>query len=387
MASRVLMINNEIHACLRELNTIKLGAELVRNRPPLAEVLKFPQSDEVLASWVPDKLKEGNTSATAAVLKTKVIDWKIINDWYNGLDSDLELTANKIEIQSVDFFGINVGFVKFVSSFTNQDAVRHGSAKAVLPSIVFMRSAAVAILPVISVENDLLKYTIVTVQARVPAGKSHFVEIPAGMMDASSDFKGIVATEMKQETGITLKESDCFCLTDWAYSGAGHLGMYPSSGGCNEYIKLFLWEKTMTGEQFAELLSNTNNKLFGEKHEGEFIRLKVIPLDTLAKEAPDGKALSALALYDRFSKARHMKKQLSISNFMLTTLRDVAFYASGSRNAFTQNLTELLRSLFDKPEWQQIKESFLDPDTSVDGLSEIEKSNALKAIKTADQSK
>lgn len=44
-------------------------------------------------------------------------------------------------------------------------------------------------------------------------------------------------------------------------------------------------------------------KCTGNLEEGESITLKVIPLADLWKEAPEAKALSALALYDRLKAA------------------------------------------------------------------------------------
>ena len=334
---------------------------------------------DVWKTAVLEKHSWEDPSQMASALKRTILNWVILNDWYKDLDNMMEFTMEGenepigIKFQSVDFFGPNIGFLKFVANFTNRDALIHLKKNPRLPGSVFMRSAAVAVLPVITVENELIKYTLVTVQARVPAGITRFTEIPAGMMDEKKNFGGNIAKEMKDQTGIVVPEKDMFCLTDWAYAGTGHKGMYPSVGGCNEYLKLYAWETSMGADEFKDLLSKTNDRTFGEESEGELIRIRVIPLDSLAKEAPDAKSLSALALYDRYTKARKESKRFRVSRQMLNTLRDIEKCYHYMQHVKAEELKKLWTGLSSLPEWQlSVRPILFTPGNMIDGLSSEE---------------
>jgi hypothetical protein len=90
-----------------------------------------------------------------------------------------------------------------------------------------------------------------TEQPRVPAGSLQFVEIPAGMLDNAGDFGGQAAKEIEEETGFKLPKSELIDLTKLALSQSTSEGeclqdaMYPSPGGSDEFIPIFLWEKVL----------------------------------------------------------------------------------------------------------------------------------------------
>jgi len=70
--------------------------------------------------------------------------------------------------------------------------------------------------------------------------------------------------------------------------------VYPSAGGSDEFIPLFLCQKRMPRKDIEEL----QGKLTGLRDHGEKITLKVVPLEHLWKEGlRDGKTLAAWALY------------------------------------------------------------------------------------------
>jgi hypothetical protein len=75
--------------------------------------------------------------------------------------------------------------------------------------------------------------------------------------------------------------------------GDRYRGMYPSVGGSDEFIRLFLFKENVTHEKLVEL----EGKLTGAAEEGESICLKLVKLSELWKFTSDAKALSALALY------------------------------------------------------------------------------------------
>ena len=149
------------------------------------------------------------------------------------------------------------------------------------------------------------RYTILTYQARVPVGEHNLPEIPAGMLDGSGHFKGVAAEEMEEECDIVISEEELIDLTELAY-GSRWRGMIPSAGGCDEFIRLFLFRRQV--EQ--QTLDDLEGRLTGLREEGERIKLHIIPLEEAWRATPDGKALSAMALYDRLGSAGKLPTQI-----------------------------------------------------------------------------
>ena len=198
----------------------------------------------------------------------KLLEMKAFKDWCK--DMDKEFVVSKIYIQSIDMFGPRVGFVKFKADLTDT----YGTTN--IPSIVFMRGGAVAMLIVIVCEEDRQQYTVLTVQPRFPCGKYNFPELPAGMLDDSGDFAGVAAKELKEETGIIVSAKDLVDLTEMAF-GPSCSGVYPSAGGCDEFLRLFLYRTRLPRAKIDEL----QGKLTGVLAEGERIKLKIISINEL----------------------------------------------------------------------------------------------------------
>lgn len=175
-------------------------------------------------------------------------------DWVKNMDKNL--IVNSIHFQSLDKFGNKrVGFLKFKADIVRADT------NSRVPGIVFMRGGAVAVLVVINCKGK--KYTIVAKQSRVPIGAFEFTEIPAGMLDADNNFAGVAAKEMAEETGIVIKQEDLIDLTTLAY-GDKYPGVYPTAGGSDEFIRLFLYKAEMSEEELKAI----ENKLGGvDEHE------------------------------------------------------------------------------------------------------------------------
>jgi len=148
--------------------------------------------------------------------------------------------------------------------------------------------------------TEIDKQAILTIQPRVAGGSLAFAEIPAGMLDGGT-FSGGAAKEIEEETGLKVKESDLIDMTALAIADAKdadgeqlQMAMYPSPGGCDEYMPLFLCQKRIPRAQMEEF----QGKLTGLREEGEKITLKLVPLKDLWREgARDGKTLAAWALY------------------------------------------------------------------------------------------
>lgn len=184
------------------------------------------------------------------------------------------------------------------------------SAGEKLPSAAFLRGPSVAML-VILVPDDVdtvpdssmsERYVVLTVQPRVPAGSLALVELPAGMVDGGT-FVGSAAKEIKEELGLEIKEGELVCLSEMARPRSDDedgreqlpLAMYPSPGGCDEHVTIFMHERKVPRAQLKEW----TGKLTGLRDHGEKITLKLVPMKDLWREGSrDGKCLAALALWE-----------------------------------------------------------------------------------------
>lgn len=185
------------------------------------------------------------------------------------------------------------------------------SAGETLPSGCLLRGPSVAML-VMLIPDDVPsdsdeRYVVLTVQPRIPAGSLTFVELPAGMVDGSGNFKGVAAKEIEEELGITIHEDELTCLSELAEASREErnpgatlekenlaAAMFPSAGGCDEHITIYSAERRIPRNQLGEW----EGRLTGERDSGEKITLKVVPMKDLWKEgARDAKALAALALW------------------------------------------------------------------------------------------
>jgi ADP-sugar diphosphatase len=173
-----------------------------------------------------------------------------------------------------------------------------------LPGAVFLRGASVGMMVILQpddlpVGSEEEKHVLLTVQPRIAAGGLQFAELPAGMVDYGT-FKGSAAQEIKEELGMEIKEEELINLTELAIpEGSGEEEMpravFPSAGGCDEYIPLFLCERRIPREQLKEW----TGKLTGIRDEGEKITLKLVRLEDLWHEgARDSKALGAWSLFE-----------------------------------------------------------------------------------------
>jgi len=146
------------------------------------------------------------------------------------------------------------------------------------------------------------KHVILTLQPRIPSGSLSLAELPAGMLDDSGTFSGGAAKEIEEETGLRMPAEDLINLTEMALPKATsdneellQQGVYPSPGGCDEFVPLFLHQKRIPREQLKEW----SGKLAGLREHGEKITLKLCPLERLWREGGrDAKALAAWALYE-----------------------------------------------------------------------------------------
>jgi ADP-sugar diphosphatase len=245
-----------------------------------------------------------------------LLNFKPFTSWLDTLSTTLSQQSSpshpfhsspyllhSIHIQCVDYFGGGrIGFLKLKASISN-------SKGESLPGSVFMRGGSVGMLLILSpddakAESGGDEYAVLTLQPRIPAGSLAFLEIPAGMIDDAGTFGGAAAKEIKEETGLDIKEDELIDMTKLAHEGLpadergeGQLeaAMYTTPGGSDEFMPLFLARKTMESEEIEEM----KGKLTGLRDHGEKITLKIVKLADLWKYgARDGKTLAAVALYE-----------------------------------------------------------------------------------------
>lgn len=206
-----------------------------------------------------------------------------LQNWLSTLRSSLSLqqgnsnhefhsdpyVLRSITIQAIDRFGSErIGFIKLTSSITN-------SASESLPGAVFLRGASVAMLVILQPDDlpsnsEKEKYVLLTVQPRIAAGSLGFCELPAGMVD-NGTFKGAAAKEIEEELGLKIPEGELTDLTALALDGEEEGGeglpkaMFPSAGGCDEFVPIFMHEKRVPRSQLKEW----TGKLTGLREQGE----------------------------------------------------------------------------------------------------------------------
>ncbi|KAK2624716.1 hypothetical protein QTJ16_005909 [Diplocarpon rosae] len=213
--------------------------------------------------------------------KDEVLAFPAFKNWIATLQSNMALQSNPkhtfhnspyvlrdIRIQAIDRFGKRIGFMKIVANITNSEGES-------LPGAILLRGASVGMMVLLQPDDLPLnsqkeKHVILTVQSRVAAGGLNFVELPAGMVDNGS-FAGAAAKEIQEEIGLTIPEHELINLSELTIpeNATGEelspRATFPSAGGCDEYIPIFLHEKRVPREQLKEW----TGKLTGLRDEGE----------------------------------------------------------------------------------------------------------------------
>jgi ADP-sugar diphosphatase len=119
------------------------------------------------------------------------------------------------------------------------------------------------------------------------------------MLDESGNFAGVAARELEEELGFIIDPKELVDLG--AVFDRPWPGMFPSPGACEEFIRLFFFERDITRAE----LEKFRGRQTGLREEGEFIMLSVIRLEDLPRTTPDGKSLASFGLY----LARYLKSK------------------------------------------------------------------------------
>jgi len=243
-----------------------------------------------------------------------IADMKALKDWSTKLDK--AYSVKSIEVQSYDIFsnskGAEVakkaGFLKFKAQVT--DPSDKSKTPTVIPSIVFMRGQAAAVLFLLKCDVTGELYTFLVNQARFPTGMYHFHDLPAGMVSKDGEIGGDVFEEIKTALGLK-KEfniSDLQDLTRLAFDkdnrvlSRGYQGIFPSCGGCDEFLRFYCFRKTMKKDTLNELKAKFDLAM---REAGKPTELRVISVHDLWRSA-DMKALIAICLYENLLATRKL---------------------------------------------------------------------------------
>ena len=186
--------------------------------------------------------------------------------------------------------------------------------KSKLPGIAFLRGGSVAMLVIVKPKDSRQeRFVVLTEQARIAGGSMRFKEIPAGMLDADHNIVGKAITEVEEETGLKFKPSELINLTELSIQEASHSAeclqraMYPSPGGSDEFISIFLCIKELDRLEIQQL----QDKLTGIRTRGELIKLSLCKYEDLWKEgARDAKTLAAWTLYEGLLRSGVLQQKL-----------------------------------------------------------------------------
>ena len=230
------------------------------------------------------------SSEIAEADRPVVLESRIYREWLEA--SQKKFVVTKVHFSSVDFLrkGRQPLFIKLTATATLPDGRPvHG--------IVLVRGNAVGILVVLRCEGK--KYLLLVRQPRFAISEQASLEIPAGILDWTGDYRKVALSELKEEAQIDAEESELIDLMDFWYQGKSD-GFAASCGLLDERIRLYAIERDVTPEQLRAM--DGKDQQYTE--EIEWIRTEVLPYEEAARQFVDGKNLIALFLYERWLQSR-----------------------------------------------------------------------------------
>ena len=160
--------------------------------------------------------------------------------------------------------------------------------------VTLLRGPSIGLLLLLHVKDtpkDKL-HAIIAYQPRIPIGSFQSAEIPAGMLDDSSEFSGAAAKELEEETGLKITKDKLIALTGGEGKDEEAEGVYTSGGLLDEELRFFAYVQEIEEKELEEW----RGKLTGLREEGEKIKLGVIDFEDLWR-LKDVKAVCAYALW------------------------------------------------------------------------------------------
>lgn len=215
-----------------------------------------------------------------------ILESSLFKNWLSRTEK--KFVVSRIHFSSVDFRfgGRKPLFIKLTATATLPDGKPvHG--------IVLVRGNAVGVLVVLRSEGK--PYLLLVRQPRFAISEPESLEIPAGILDWSSDFRKVALSELKEEAMIDARDEELIDLTGFYTEGGldGHAG---SCGLLDERIRLYAIERTVTAEELRRL--DGRNQEY--TNENEWIRTVVLPYEEAGRMFIDSKNLVAMFLYERY---------------------------------------------------------------------------------------
>lgn len=215
-----------------------------------------------------------------------ILDCGFFKDWLQKARKDFSVTH--IHFTSVDYF-YKVHrplFMKILATATLPDGRPvHG--------VVVLRGNAVGVLVVLRCEGK--KYLLLVRQPRLAITEVASLEMPAGILDWSGDYRKVALSELEEEAQIKADDSELIDLTEFWWKGATD-GFAASCGLIDERIRLYAIERDVTRSELEAMDGKTQTYVA----ENEWIRTVVLPYEEAAHKFIDGKNLIALFLYERW---------------------------------------------------------------------------------------
>lgn len=215
-----------------------------------------------------------------------VLNSYLFQNWLSHAQE--KFIVSKIHFSSVDyrFKDHSPLFIKLTATATLPDGKPvHG--------IVLVRGNAVGVLVVLRCEGK--PYLLLVRQPRFAISEPESLEIPAGILDWSNDYRKVALSELKEEAMLDATDDELIDLTGFYTEGKldGHAG---SCGLLDERIRLYAIERAVTPEELKRM--DGRNQEYTD--ENEWIKTVVLPYEEAGKQFVDHKNLLAMFMYERY---------------------------------------------------------------------------------------
>lgn len=218
--------------------------------------------------------------------KQLIIDCRIYQEWLKASEKKFKIA--KVHFASVDYFS-----KRHVPLFIKLNATAFLPDGKPVHGIVLVRGNAVGVLVVLRCEGE--RYLLLVRQPRFAISEQASLEIPAGILDWSGDYRKVALSELEEEAQIKADDSELIDLMDFWYKGASE-GFAGSCGLLDERIRLYAIERDVTREELNAM--DGKNQVYTD--ENEWIRTEVLPYEEAAHKFIDGKNFIAMFLYERW---------------------------------------------------------------------------------------
>lgn len=165
------------------------------------------------------------------------------------------------------------GFYKVDKLFLRHELFSGGTSKEISREL-FVRHDAVCVLPYDPQRDEVVLIEQFRVGAMNKVANPWLIEMVAGLIDKDESPEEVAHREAEEEAGLTFKA--LWPITKY----------FPSPGGSDEYVHLYLGRCESTGA----------GGLHGLEEEGEDIRVKVWAFEDALQAVRDGRIINAAAL-------------------------------------------------------------------------------------------